>query len=93
MASVRPFARFVRRIFGLDFRDPVVGQRWLSTHSCRTIEIVGVRITDGGLTWVHFVSLSNGTRSPMPDTYSTNLDEWRHRLRMERRVLVRDPNA
>jgi len=93
MALAPHITRFVRRLCGLDFPDPVVGQRWLSAHSCKAIEVVQVRVTDAGSVWVEVIPALHGSPRPMPSTFCTDLHQWRLRLREERRVLIHDPNA
>jgi len=92
MTNPGAVTRFIRRIFGLDYPDPVLGQRWLSAHSCKVFEVVGVDVTDGGCVWVTVVAVQHG-RPAMPSTYAYSLAEWRFRLRAEKRVLFLDPNA
>lgn len=93
MTNPGPVTRFIRRVFGLDFIDPSVGQRWLSTHSCKAIEVVQVRVTDGGSVWVEVIPALHGSPPPISSTFCTDLHQWRLRLREERRVLIHDPNA
>ena len=87
--------KLLRRIVGLDFPDPEVGQIWRCGHNGELMRVEEVRVTRRGS--VH-VSCSDWLpagdrrgRGPgwgMPYTYAWSLSGWRTELYSERRLLL-----
>lgn len=81
-------ARAIRRIFGLDFPAPVVGQLWRSDFSGNTIEVTRAEVLDDGVVFVEAREYRASGRPAMADFFCCGLGGWRHRLRAEHRVLI-----
>jgi hypothetical protein len=94
--------KLFRKLFGLDFPDPQVGQIWRSQHSGRAFVIKDVHLTDTGRYWeidwhpevTETLSrfINGGKDGPCPpplcDTWYMRPGHWRRMLREERRVLA-----
>jgi len=93
--------KLLRRILGLDFPDPVVGQIWRSGYNGELMLVSAVDISAEGLRTINckrqlepYITrvAPNCTRLEstwgMACVYAYGLDQWRRRLRSERRVLV-----
>lgn len=82
--------KFLRRLFGLDFPDPVVGQIWRSRHSGRAVRVKDVKLSDCGRFW--HMSLSHegddGQFNPIGLSYCMRPSQWRRMLRDEARQLM-----
>jgi hypothetical protein len=81
--------KFLRKVFGLDFPDPEAGQVWRSGFSGRLMKVDDVHVTDCGTPIIYVAhehaDALDGWLIAMH--YCVGLDEWRRRLREERRVL------
>lgn len=75
---------FLRRLFGLDFPDPKVGQVWRSRHSGRCMRVTDVHTMDTGPIVVSVITEDIA----IGQTYAHGLDQWRWRLREEARELI-----
>lgn len=86
--------KWLQRLRGLDFPDPVVGQVWRSEWNGELMRVTRADIHCTGTLFVAAaVWLPNGIgdRGPcwcIPDGYCVGLAVWRRRLREEKRVLV-----
>lgn len=80
----------LRKLFGLDFPDPQVGQVWRSRHSGRAIRVADVRRSDSGNYW--HLNLqhegSDGEFIGIPMSYCMRPSQWRRKLRDEARDLI-----
>lgn len=76
--------KFLRRLFGLDFPEPKVGQVWRSRHSGRRMLVMDVHTMDTG---TPVVSVKTEDIA-IGQTYAHGLDQWRRRLREEARELI-----
>lgn len=87
--------RWLRRLVGLDFPDPQVGQVWRSQNSGRALVVDSVEPDDCGNGW--HVGLQYEARAmrspdgyapqPIPQEWYCTPGIWRRMLREERRVL------
>jgi hypothetical protein len=85
--------KWVRKLFGLDFPDPAVGQVWRSRHSGRAFRVTSVGRSDSGYLWevgVH-VELGPNALNPVGMTRYYCPRAWRAMLREECRVLTSAP--
>jgi hypothetical protein len=85
--------KFFRKLLGLDFPDPEVGQRWRSQNSGRSIRVEQVDVTDDGFVIVVVAHEQRDGDFSLGTYYAFSIWQWRVNLRQERRVLVRQwPN-
>jgi hypothetical protein len=80
---------FLRRLFGLDFPDPAVGQVWRSRHSGRAVRVAAVALSDDGRLW--HIDLQHEDEQgfiPIPNSYYMHPPQWRRMLRDEGRALM-----
>lgn len=87
--------KWIRRLLGTDYPDPVVGQVWRSGNNGEEMRVHDVSVdTYGGLTvtvthWIPSGSWTGlGPSWGMGATYAHGLRQWRRHLRDEKRVLV-----
>lgn len=94
--------KFFRKLFGLDFPDPEVGQVWRSGHSGLRIRITEASIHDTGTLfvyaqhemtepWLSFLPKRKDEFNAIGQLYAIGAGHWRRRLREERRALVAGP--
>lgn len=76
--------KILRKLFGLDFPPPAVGQVWRSRHSGSSMRVTGVDTMDTG-TLVVSVKTDD---IAIGQAYAYGLDQWRYRLRNESRELI-----
>lgn len=80
---------FLRRLFGLDFPDPAVGQVWRSRHSGRAVRVTEVRRSDCGRMWHIALQHQDGSGFiAIPLSYCMFPKQWRRMLREEGRQLI-----
>lgn len=81
--------KFLRKLLGLDFPDPQVGQVWRSRHSGRAFRVTDVEPSDCGRMW--HIDLQHeqkdGTYIPIGESYFMFRSQWRRWLRDEGRTL------
>jgi hypothetical protein len=87
--------KFLRKLFGLDFPDPQVGQVWRSRHSGRAFRVDRVQLSDDGTVWHvdkrHEVNGGFNTIGMSYSYYRYYPNQWRRMLREEGRTLVAGP--
>lgn len=88
--------RWLRKLFGIDYPDPVEGQIWRCARNNEFMRVSSVRMHTSGLIFVNtedwidaddaFFMLRNSWG--IASWYAVGLDRWRIRLRQERRVFM-----
>lgn len=83
--------KWLRKLLGTDFPDPVVGQVWRSRHSGQLMRVTGVRFSNGGTIFVDAEHQYAPDAWTVPHYYAIGIDDWRRSLREEARELVAGP--
>lgn len=81
--------KFLRRLLGLDFPDPAVGQVWRTRHSGRAVRVAGVQLSDCGRHWhIDLEHESDSGFIAIPMAYCMFPAQWRRMLREDGRELM-----
>lgn len=78
---------WIRKLFGLDFPEPAVGQVWRSRYSGRAIRVDGVRRSDCGAMWFCDIATEERDGWSIPMFACMYPSQWRRMLRREGRAL------
>jgi hypothetical protein len=85
--------KWLRKLMGTDFPDPVVGQVWRCARNNEFMRVSNVHVHTSGTVFISCHTWNTGhSWGPegwgMGDNYAMGLGEWRRRLREERRMLM-----